>query len=175
MLGIDHPLLLHSTGQLMSDTKLTLQSVQKTIRLLLLLLGILLVVFALSADWLGLDVTPGFGVLQMVSLLLGISSLTVALFLWMKARRPADAAKSLQADIGWRLAATGLLFIYVTGLADLIGIGTHVGPDFLRPFLGPLQLAGFVLGTVVILTGTFLYYTSRGSRDSSSMEFLLKE
>lgn len=159
----------------MSNTKITLHSVQKTIRLLLLLLGILLVAFALSADWLGLDITPGFGVVQMISLLLGISSLTLALFLWMKTRRPADAAKSLQADIGWRLAATGLLFIYVTGLADLIGIGTHVGPDFIRPFLGPLQLAGFALGSVVILVGAFLYQTSRGARNSSSMDFLLKE
>lgn len=159
----------------MSDTQITLQSVKKTIRLLLLLLGMLLVAFALSADWLGVDVTPGFGVLQMVSLLLGISSLTLALFLWMKARRPADAARSLQADIGWRLAATGLLFVYVTGLADLIGIGTHVGPDFIRPFFGPLQLAGFALGGIIILAGAFLYHTSRGSRDNSSMEFLLKE
>jgi len=159
----------------MSNAKITLQSVQKTIRLVLLLLGVLLIAFALSADWLGVDVTPGFGVLQMISLLLGISSLTLGLFLWMKACRPANAAKSLQADIGWRLAATGLLFIYVTGLADLIGIGTHVGPEFVRPFLGPLQLAGFALGSIVILVGVFLYHTSRGSRDSSSMEFLLKE
>lgn len=159
----------------MSNTQLRLQTIQKATRLFLLIIGILLLLFALSADWLGLDVTPGFGVLQMVSLLLGISCLTLTLFLWLKARRPADAAKSLQADIGWRLAATGLLFVYVTGLADLIGIGTHVGPDFIRPFLGPLQLAGFALGSVTILIGAFLYHTSRGRRDSSSMEFLLKE
>ena len=159
----------------MNNPKLTLQTIHKATRISLWVLGILLVLFALSADWLGIDVTPGFGVLQMVSLLLGISSLTLALFLWMKVRRPADAAKSLQADIGWRLSATGLLFVYVTGLADLIGIGTHVEPDFVRPFLGPLQLSGFILGGIIIITGALLYYTSRGSRDSSSMEFLIKE
>lgn len=159
----------------MSDTKITLHAVQQTTLILLWILGVLSVAFALSADWLGLDVTPGFGAVQMVSLLFGISSLTLALFIWLKAHRPADATKSLQADIGWRLAATGLLFVYVTGLADLIGIGTHVEPAFVRPFLGPLQLAGFALGGIIILVGAFLYHTSRGSRDSSSMEFLLRE
>jgi hypothetical protein len=159
----------------MSNTQIRLQTIQKATRLFLLVIGILLLLFALLADWLGFDVTPGFGILQMVSLLFGISCLTLTLFLWMKANRLANAAKSLQADIGWRLAATGLLFVYVTGLADLIGIGTHVGPDFIRPFFGPLQLAGFALGGVTILIGAFLYHTSRGSRDSSSLEFLLKE
>ena len=159
----------------MSDSRITLQTVQQITRILLWVLGVLLVAFALSADWFGFDVTPGFGVVQTVSLLLGITSLTLALFMSLKARRPADATKSLQADIGWRLAATGLLFVYVTGLADLIGIGTHVEPEFIRPFLGPLQLAGFALGGITILIGAFLYCTSRGSRDSSSMEFLLKE
>ncbi len=139
-----------------------------------LLLGILFILFALSADWVGLDITPGFGVVQMVALLLGISSLTVVLFLLLKKGR-VDAEKSLQADIGWRLAATGVLFIYVTGFADLLGIGTHMEPDFERPFLGPLQLGGFALGVFIILTGAFLYYTSRTPHGESSLKFLLKD
>ena len=75
--------------------------------------------------------------------------------------------------IGIRLAATGLVFVYVTGLSDLIGIGTHIEPSFERPFVGPLQLGGLVLGVLSIIIGLLLYHTSRGSRDSSSMEFLV--
>ncbi len=152
-----------------------LHRLNRIVLILFSLLGVLFILFALFADWVGLDITPGFGVVQMVSLLLGITSLTIVLFLLLKAHRSVGTGKSLQADIGWRLAATGLLFVYVTGLADLIGIGTHTGPDFTRPFLGPLQLSGFVLGVSTILIGAFLYYTSRSTRGDSSLKFLLRE
>jgi hypothetical protein len=84
-----------------------------------------------------------------------------------------EAARSLQADIGIRLAATGLVFAYVSGLSDLIRIGTHVEPQFERPFVGPLQLGGLALAVLVIFIGLSLYYTSRGTRSKSSMEFIV--
>ncbi len=138
-----------------------------------LLLGSALSVMSLAAELLGLDLTPGFGIVQMFQLLLGITFFTVAAFLYLKRLRPANAPRSLQADIGGRLAATGLIFAYVAGLSDLIGIGTHVEPSFERPFVGPLQLGGLGLGVLSIIVGIVLYYTSRGARDASSMEFLV--
>jgi hypothetical protein len=66
-----------------------------------------------------------------------------------------------------------LVLAYVTGLADLIGIGTHVDPAFERPFVGPLQLGGLLIGVLMITAGLLLYFTSRGSRESSSLESLL--
>ncbi|MCA9970782.1 MAG: hypothetical protein KC425_11235, partial [Anaerolineales bacterium] len=86
---------------------------------------------------------------------------------------PQPAPRSLQADIGVRLAMTGLVFCYVSGLSDLIGIGTHVvANEFERPFVGPLQLGGIALGLLSIIAGMVLYHTSRGSRDASSLDFL---
>jgi hypothetical protein len=73
------------------------------------------------------------------------------------------------------LIATGLVLAYVTGLSDLIGIGTHVDPAFDRPFVGPLQLGGILIGVGLILFGLVLYYTSRGQRESSSLGFLVTE
>lgn len=137
------------------------------------LLGVVLCAIALGAELLGLDLTPGFGIVQMLQLLIGITLLSLAAFLYMKRLRPAGAPRSLQADIGVRLAATGLIFTYVAGLSDLIGIGTHIEPSFERPFVGPLQLGGLALGVLSILAGILLYYTSRGARDASSMEFLV--
>ncbi|MBK6325419.1 MAG: hypothetical protein IPF56_05670 [Chloroflexi bacterium] len=107
-------------------------------------LGILLCTISLGAELLGLEFTPGFGAVQMMQLLFGITCLTVAGFLYLRTLHAANAPRSLQADIGVRLAATGLVFIYVAGFADLIGIGTHVDPKFARPFVGPLQLGGFL-------------------------------
>lgn len=147
--------------------------VRRAATAVLSILGVLLVVVAVAVELFGLDLTPGFGVLQTLVFLLGITALTVAVYLWMNAGRPADAPRSLQAGIGVRLSLTGLVFCYVAGFADLIRIGTHVQPEFKRPFIGPLQLGGLVFGLLVLLSGVLLFYTSRGKRASSSMEFIL--
>lgn len=139
----------------------------------LFLIGNVLSILSLAAEILGLDLTPGFGIVQMIQLLLGITFLTFAGFLHVASLRPAGTPRSLQADIGIRFAATGLVFAYVSGLSDLIGIGTHIEPNFERPYVGPLQLGGIVLGIIAITTGLLLYYTSRGTRETSSLEFLL--
>lgn len=155
----------------MSREKVT--QVRRAILWLLLAMGTLLLVLSLAADSLGLNLTPGFGVIQMVPLLLGITCFTLAAFITLQGRRPLNSPRSLQADVGIRLAATGLIFLYVSGLSDLIGIGTHNQPEFERPFVGPLQLGGMGLGLLSILIGLYLYHTSRGAQESSSMEFLL--
>ena len=147
--------------------------VRRAITILLAFVGALLVGFSLAAEVFGLDLTPGFGVVQMFQLLIGISCLTLAAFLYLYGLRPKGTPRSLQADIGIRLAATGLVFAFVSGLSDLIGIGTHVDPNFERPYAGPLQIGGLLLGIGAILAGLLLYYTSRGARRSSSLEFLV--
>ncbi len=147
--------------------------VQNVVGYSLLVVGLILGGISLTAESLGLDFTPGFGMVQMLQLLLALTCLTIAGFVFLRQRRPDDAPRSLQADIGLRLAATGLVFSFISGLSDLIGIGTHVeANDFARPFVGPLQLGGIVLGVISILAGMLLYHTSRGSRPSSSLDFL---
>ena len=141
--------------------------------IILFVLGLLSCGLALGAEVLGLDLTPGFGMIQMLQLLVGLTCLTLAGYLRIHSMRAPNAPRSLQADIGVRLGATGLVFAYTLGWADLIGIGTHIGPDFERPFVGPLQLGGLILGVVMIGAGIILYYTSRGTRQSSSLESLL--
>jgi hypothetical protein len=147
--------------------------VERTASIVLLVLGLLSCGLALGAEVLGLDLTPGFGMVQMLQLLIGLTCLTLAGFLRIHSMRAPNTPRSLQADIGVRLGATGLVFAYTLGWADLIGIGTHVGPDFERPFVGPLQLGGLIIGVVMIGAGIILYYTSRGTRQSSALESLL--
>ncbi|MCB0028962.1 MAG: hypothetical protein KDE28_13705, partial [Anaerolineales bacterium] len=123
--------------------------------LALLILGLIFV--ALSF----IDRTPGFGAIQVLQLLLGIAALTLAIFMYLYTLRSPDEPRSLQADIGIRLALSGLVFCFVAGFSDLIGIGTHVNPRFERPFIGFLQLIGLAIGGITILAGIVLYYTSR--------------
>jgi len=136
-------------------------------------LGVIACAVALGAELLGLDLTPGFGMVQMLQLLFGLTFLTAAGYLRVHSLRASGAPRSLQADIGVRMGATGLVFAYTVGWADLIGIGTHVAPDFARPFVGPLQLGGLILGIGMIVVGIILYYTSRGTRTRSALESLL--
>ena len=143
------------------------------INIALFVIGILLSLLSLGAEILDLNFTPGFGIVQMVQLLAGLTCLTLAGFLHLQSLRSPDTGRSLQADIGIRLAATGLVFAFVSGFSDLVGIGTHVMPDFERPFVGPLQLGGLILGVLSITAGLLLYYTSRGHRESSALESLL--
>lgn len=143
--------------------------------LLLFLIGNVLVILSIAAELLGLDLTPGFGIVQMLQLLIGITLLTLAGFIHIYGLRDPNAPRSLQADIGIRLAATGLVFAYIAGLSDLMGIGTHLEPAFERPYVGPLQLGGLIVGIVTITLGMILYHTSRGSRHTSSLQFLLSE
>lgn len=141
----------------------------------LVVIGLVFVIVSLTADGLGLDLTPGFGVVQMFQLLLGITMLTAAGYLHIYTLRASDAPRSLQADIGMRLGATGLVLAYVAGLSDLVGIGTHAEPTFVRPFVGWLQLTGLAISILLITLGLLLYFTSRGTRPSSLLEFLLRD
>ncbi|MEM7113064.1 MAG: hypothetical protein AAF614_11570 [Chloroflexota bacterium] len=149
------------------------KQIRTIVLVVLVVLGVLLSGLALSAELLGLDITPGFGIVQMLPLLLGISCLTLAIYLYLQSLRPLDTPRSLQADIGVRLTATGLVFAYVAGLSDLMGVGTHLQPNFERPFVGPLQLGGLLLGVAIIIVGLLLYHTSRGVRESSSLDFII--
>ncbi|MFO7664131.1 MAG: hypothetical protein R6X18_16265 [Chloroflexota bacterium] len=139
----------------------------------LYILGLVLIGSAFAAEFTSLGPTPGFGVLQTFFFLAGVTALMMGGYLHLAERRTPDAPRSLQADIGIRLSATGLVLAYVGGFADSISIGTHIQPAFERPFLGPLQWGGIILGLIMILGGMVLYATARGQRSISSMDFLL--
>lgn len=146
----------------------------KTVIAVIALLGILFMALSITADAIRLDSTPDFGVVQMVAFLTGLTLLTVAAYLFIYSLRPKGTPRSLQADIGVRLGLTGLVFVYITGFSDLLGIGTHVNPAFPRPFVGPLQFGGLLIGILIIIAGLLLFFTSRGTtRETSSMEFLV--
>ena len=132
----------------------------------------------------GLNLTQGFGVAQILQLLVGITFITIACYLYILDQRLPDAPRSLQADIGIRLSATGLVFCYVAGFSDLLQIGTHLtsctaemladGIDC-GPFIGPWQFAGIMLGLLFVIAGLVLYATSRGTRSTSLLKFLIRE
>lgn len=149
--------------------------IRRIATVILFVLGLALVGVALAFEYVpGLDVTPGFGMVQMAQLLLGVSALTLSGFMHINGQLAADAPRSLQADIAVRLALTGLVFCYVAGFADLLRVGTHLQPRFERPFVGLWQLTGIVLGVTSIVVGLALYHTSRALQPFSSLTRLFR-
>ena len=61
-------------------------------------------------------------------------------------------AKTIGADIGYRLVATGYVISVASGMADVFGFGSqpHSGT---HPFFGPLQAVGVMIGQVAIAVG----------------------
>ena len=54
--------------------------------LILAVLGMVLSIISLGAEIVGLDLTPGFGMVQMFQLLIGLTLLTIAGFLRIRTR-----------------------------------------------------------------------------------------
>jgi hypothetical protein len=65
-----------------------------------------------------------------------------------------DKQKTIAADIGLRLVATGYVIAFLSGLADIFGLGSHAYPDL--PDFGPLQAVGVMVGQGVIAVGFLL-------------------
>ncbi len=145
-----------------------LSAARNKVSLALLLAGILAVAISVRADALGLDLTPGFGLVQILGVLAGITLITAASLIFLGRHRSAGMRTSLLADVGLRMGLTGLVACYISGVADMVGVGTHQGYLNLRPFLGPLQLAGLGVGLGITLLGVLLYWLgspTSGPRD----------
>ena len=117
--------------------------------------GFFVFVIGVFPDLIRLGLTPGIGLLQIGTFLLGITVMTFGAYIYAYATRHRALPRSLREDVGLRLMATGLVIAYTTGFADVLGIGSNYGAE--RPLLGLIQSAGVALGVVVIVFGIVLY------------------
>jgi len=122
------------------------------IRFSLISVGLGLFTFAVGAKptWFGWNRAPVVGFVQIAVLLLGLALICLGGFvglsaLWGKEQR------SIVADIGLRLIATGFVISVFAGMADVFGMGAQTLPD--NPYFGPLQATGVLIGQFVIATG----------------------
>lgn len=109
-------------------------------------------VFTVGAKpgWYGWDRSPVVGFIQISVFLIGLAMICVGgytglITLWGKEPR------SIVADIGMRLVGTGFVIAVFTGMADVFGMGSHLPP--MRPYFGPWQSGGVLIGQIVIALG----------------------
>ena len=114
------------------------------------ILGLLIFVMGAKPNWFGLERSPIVGFIQIVVFLIGLALICLGGFvglsaLWGKEQR------SIIADIGLRLVATGYVISVFAGMADVFGMGTQAVPKV--PYFGPWQAVGVLAGQLVIALG----------------------
>jgi len=122
------------------------------------LLGLLIFSLGAKPEWFGLDRSPVVGFVQIAVFLLGLGVICLGGFVGLAALW-GDDERSIAADIGLRLVATGYVLSVFTGMADVFGMGTQPLPGV--PFFGPLQATGMLIGQGMIALGfllTFRFY-----------------
>lgn len=119
----------------------------------LLILGLLIFVLGTDPALFGLDRSPVTGFVQIAVFLIGLASICMGGYitlsgLWNGSQR------SIGADIGLRLVATGYVISVASGMADVFGFGSQPFPKI--PYFGPLQAVGVIIGEAVIAFGFLL-------------------
>ncbi len=122
------------------------------IRFSLITVSLGMLIFAIGAkpNWFGWERTPIVGFIQIIVFLVGLALICIGGFvglsaLWGKEQR------SIIADIGLRLVATGYVISVFAGMADVFGMGTQAVPK--TPYFGPWQAGGVLIGQFVIAIG----------------------
>ncbi|HUH96436.1 MAG TPA: hypothetical protein VLZ89_03700 [Anaerolineales bacterium] len=121
--------------------------------LLTTLFGLFVFLVGAKPAWFGLQRSPTVGFVKISVFLVGLAIICLGGYtslwgLWKGVER------SIAADIGLRLVATGYVIAVFSGMADVFGMGSQTAP--LIPFFGPIQALGVLLGEIVIAVGFLL-------------------
>jgi hypothetical protein len=96
-----------------------------------------------------------------VTILTGFSLLILGALIYAKFTFYPNTPSNLAQQIGTRLALTGLVFAALSGLADVLGFGSHSLEFSADVFIGPLQAVG-IIGNFVLSSVGVLIYTLSG-------------
>lgn len=132
--------------------------------LLLTLIGFFVFTLGAVPEFYGLDRSPVVGFVQIAVFLLGLGMICLGgyaslSYLWKGHER------TLAADIGLRLIATGYVVSFVSGLADVFGMGNEPWPEI--PNFGFWQTAGVMIGQIIIAIGFVLLIPPRSHRQNN--------
>ena len=112
--------------------------------------GFLIFLFGASPHIFGLQRIDIIGFVQIMVFLIGLGVICLGGFVVFQVTW-AGREKSIPAEIGLRLVATGYVIALVSGLADVFGLGTRPLPNV--PFFGYWQARGVLLGEIMIIIG----------------------
>ena len=116
----------------------------------LTLFGFLLFIVGARPSMFGIDRSPVVGFVQIAVFLIGLGVICIGGYISLMALWQ-DRQRSIPADIGLRLVATGYVIAVFAGMADVFGAGSHPLPGV--PYFGAWQARGVEVGQAVIALG----------------------
>ncbi len=105
----------------------------------------------------GAEPTVGIGLVQVVMVLIGYTLLILGALTYLKFTFFLEAPANLVQNIGTRLALTGILFATLSGMADILGFGTHIRDDAGDLYFGQLQMIGILASFGLSSFGVLVY------------------
>jgi hypothetical protein len=128
-----------------------------------------LFLFALGAEpsLFGLDRSPVIGFVQLAVMLIGLGFICLGGYISLSSLWNGDG-KSIPADIGQRLVATGYVIAVAAGMADIFGFGSQEWPAI--PKFGYWQAIGVLIGMAMIGLGFLLMIPQPGKRQASKSD-----
>jgi hypothetical protein len=130
--------------------------------LFITLFGLIIFIIGAKPEWFGLDRSPVVGFVQICIFLIGLAIICLGGYIGLAALWGADE-KSIGADVGLRLIATGYVISVFTGMADIFGMTVQANPRI--PFFGPWQQAGVEIGMAVVAIGMLLLVPFRRTKN----------
>jgi len=121
--------------------------------LVLTLFGLLIFLVGARPAFFGLDRSPVVGFVQISVFLVGLAIVCIGGYIGLMSFWR-NGSRTIAAEIGSRLVATGYVVAVFSGMADVFGFGSHVPPQV--PFFGPWQATGVEIGEVLITIGFLL-------------------
>ena len=132
-----------------------------------MVVGLLIFLIGAMPDIFGLDRSPVIGFVQIAVFLFGLGIICLGGYIIMNSLWN-NHPKTILADVGLRLVATGLLIAVISGMADVFGFGTQTFPQI--PFYGPRQAAGVLFGEIIIILGFVCQIPFKFGSDTASDE-----
>jgi hypothetical protein len=121
--------------------------------LLVSLIGLITFLVGARPSLFGLDRSPVVGFVQISVFLVGLAIICIGGYIGLMAFWR-NGERTIAAEIGSRMVATGYVVAVFSGMADVFGFGTQVPP--MIPVFGPLQATGVQIGEFLIAIGFLL-------------------
>jgi hypothetical protein len=121
-------------------------------------LGGVITLIGLFPGIIGSDQTSGTGILQILVILVGMIILIAGAYIFAQSAFFPGQKHNLAQQIALRLSMTGLVIASASGLADILGFGSHpIGLDDQRPLLGWWQTSGLIGGFLIASIGVLIF------------------
>jgi hypothetical protein len=128
------------------------------------LAGFFIFGIGVDPDLIGMNRSPIIGFVQMGVWMTGLTILLLGATATVRVVRN-GRSRSLRADIGLRLIATGYVVALTASFADFLSIGSHQMPQV---YFGEVQVMGLALGVLTSLVGVMLYWPRKAHHEEAA-------